>query len=231
VPSFEAASFCTMVTKRGKIKRVSLKEFESVRPSGLIAITLEEGDSLDWVRATTGSQEVILVTERGQALRFSEKYVRPMGRPAAGVTGIRLKKGDAVASAEVVDPEGDLLVVTAKGFGKRTALKEYSPKGRATMGMATIAQKSLNVTGKIAAARVVREGDDLTVITVGGVALRTEVKEIRRAGRATMGTHVIHLKAGDTVASIARISEADLKEPGIETDTKPKENSKNDKSG
>jgi DNA gyrase subunit A len=231
VPSFEAASFCTMVTKRGKIKRVSLKEFESVRPSGLIAITLEAGDSLDWVRATTGSQEVILVTERGQALRFSEKYVRPMGRPAAGVTGIRLKKGDAVASAEVVDPEGDLLVVTAKGFGKRTALKEYSPKGRATMGMATIAQKSLNVTGKIAAARVVREGDDLTVITVGGVALRTEVKEIRRAGRATMGTHVIHLKAGDTVASIARISEADLKEPGIETDTKPKENSKNDKSG
>ena len=121
-----------MVTRRGKIKRVSLEEFESVRPSGLVAITLDEKDSLDWVRATTGSQEVILVTERGQALRFSEKQVRPMGRPAAGVAGIRLKAGDSVTSAEVVDPEGDLLVVTTKGFGKRTPLKEYTPKGRAT---------------------------------------------------------------------------------------------------
>ncbi len=93
VPSFAAGAFCTMVTRRGKIKRVSLKEFESVRPSGLVAITLDEGDELDWVRATTGKQEVILVTEHGQALRFSETKVRSMGRPAAGVTGIRLKEG------------------------------------------------------------------------------------------------------------------------------------------
>ncbi len=229
VPSFAVGAFCTMVTRRGKIKRVSLQEFEDVRPSGLVAITLEKGDSLDWVRATTGSQEVILVTEHGQALRFSEKQVRPMGRPAAGVAGIRLKAGDSVTSAEVVDPEGDLLVVTTKGFGKRTPLKEYTPKGRATLGIATIAQKSMDVTGPIAAARVVREGDDLTVATSGGVALRTEVKEIRRAGRATMGTHLIHLKEGDTVASIARISAADLKEAEIETDTK--ENPTPEKSG
>jgi DNA gyrase subunit A len=222
VPSFVVGAFCTMVTRRGKIKRVSLREFESVRPSGLVAITLEKGDSLGWVRATTGSQEVILVTEHGQALRFSEKAVRPMGRPAAGVAGIRLKPGDLVTSAEVVDPEGDLLVVSTKGFGKRTPLKEYTPKGRATGGIATIAQKTLDVTGTIAAARVVRDGDDLTIATSGGVALRTEVKMIRRAGRATMGTHVIHLKAGDTVASIARISAEDLKEAEIETDTKEK---------
>ncbi len=222
VPSFGVGAFCTMVTRRGKIKRVSLEEFESVRPSGLVAITLDEKDSLDWVRATTGSQEVILVTEQGQALRFSEKQVRPMGRPAAGVAGIRLKPGDSVTSAEVVDPEGDLLIVTTKGFGKRTPLKEYTPKGRATLGIATIAQKSMEVTGPIAAARVVRDGDDLTVATSGGVALRTEVKAIRRAGRATMGTHVIHLKEGDTVASIARISAADLKEAEVETDTTEK---------
>jgi DNA gyrase subunit A len=222
VPSFAMGAFCTMVTRRGKIKRVSLEEFESVRPSGLVAITLDDKDSLDWVRATTGSQEVILVTEGGQALRFSEKQVRPMGRPAAGVAGIKLKAGDSVTSAEVVDPEGDLLIVTAKGFGKRTPLKEYTAKGRATLGIATIAQKSMDVTGPIAAARVVRDGDDLTVATSGGVALRTEVKAIRRAGRATMGTHVIHLKEGDTVASIARISAADLKEAEIETDTKEK---------
>ncbi|MFN2299724.1 MAG: DNA gyrase subunit A [Anaerolineales bacterium] len=230
VPSFKAVSFCTMVTKHGKIKRVSLKEFESVRPSGLIAIKLEEGDSLDWVRPTTGTQEIILVTEQGKALRFSEKLVRSMGRQAAGVTGIRLKGRDQVASAEVVDPEGDLLVVTTKGFGKRTALKEYSPKGRATQGMATIAQKSIKVTGMIAAARVVSEGDDLTIITVGGVALRTKVKQIRHAGRATMGTHLIHLKPGDTVASIARISAANLKEPEIEIDTeKPAKKKSNPK--
>jgi DNA gyrase subunit A len=222
VPSFDMGAFCTMVTRRGKIKRVSLQEFESVRPSGLIAITLDEKDSLNWVRATTGSQEVILVTELGQALRFSEKHVRPMGRPAVGVAGIRLKEGDSVTSAEVVDPEGDLLIVTTKGFGKRTPLKEYTPKGRATGGIATIAQKSMDVTGPIASARVVRDGDDLTVATSGGVALRTEVKAIRQAGRATMGTHVIHLKAGDTVASIARISAADLKEAEIETDTQEK---------
>ena len=222
VPSFEAAAYCTMVTRRGKIKRVSLKEFESVRPSGLVAITLDEGDELDWVRATTGKQEVILVTEHGQALRFAEKKVRSMGRPAAGVTGIRLKAGDSVTSAEVVDPDGDLLVVTAKGYGKRTPLKEYAPKGRATGGIATIAQKSMDVTGPIAAARVVHEGDDLTIITSGGVALRTEVKEIRRAGRATMGTHLINLKEGDSVASIARIAAEDLQE---------EENSKADEKG
>jgi DNA gyrase subunit A len=220
VPSFEAGAFCTMVTRRGKIKRVSLKEFESVRPSGLVAITLDEGDELDWVRATTGKQEVILVTEHGQALRFSETKVRSMGRPAAGVTGIRLKEGDAVTSAEVVDPDGDLLVVTVNGYGKRTPLKEYTPKGRATGGIATIAQKTMKVTGSIAAARVVRDGDDLTIITSGGMAMRTEVKEIRRAGRATMGTHVINLKEGDSVASIARIAAEDLPEEEAKPDEK-----------
>ncbi|MGD0172931.1 MAG: DNA gyrase subunit A [Anaerolineales bacterium] len=220
VPSFTVGAFCTMVTRRGKIKRVSLKEFESVRPSGLVAITLDEGDELDWVRATTGKQEVILVTEHGQALRFSETKVRSMGRPAAGVTGIRLKEGDAVTSAEVVDPDGDLLVVTANGYGKRTPLKEYTPKGRATGGIATIAQKTIGVTGLIAAARVVRDGDDLTIITSGGMAMRTEVKEIRQAGRATMGTHVIHLKEGDSVASIARIAAEDLPEEENKKDEK-----------
>jgi DNA gyrase subunit A len=220
VPSFSAAAYCTMVTRRGKIKRVSLKEFESVRPSGLVAITLDEGDELDWVRATTGKQEIILVTEHGQALRFSETKVRSMGRPAAGVTGIRLKPGDAVTSAEVVDPGGDLLVVTAKGFGKRTPLKEYTAKGRATGGIATIAQKMITVTGLIAAARVVRDGDDLTIITSGGMAMRTEVKEIRQAGRATMGTHVINLKEGDSVASIARIAAEDLPEEEGKPDDK-----------
>jgi DNA gyrase subunit A len=220
VLSFESAEFCTMVTKRGKIKRVSLQEFESVRPSGLVAMNLEEGDELNWVRVTTGKQEIILVTERGRALRFSETKVRAMGRQAAGVTAIRLAEGDFVTGAEVVDPEGDLLVVTTKGYGKRTPLKDYAPKGRATAGMATIAIKSIDVTGPIASARVVREGDHLTIITSGGVAIRLEVKKIRRAGRATMGTHVIHLKEGDSVASLARITAKDLLDEELQTEEK-----------
>ena len=112
---------------------------------------------------------------------------------------------------EVVDQEGDLLVVTFNGYGKRTPIREYTPKGRATGGVATIAQKTLDVTGRIAAARMVHDDDDLTIITAGGQALRLKVKQVRRAGRATMGTHMMQLKEGDTIASMARIT-ADLQE-------------------
>ena len=110
-----------------------------------------------------------------------------MGRPAAGVNAIRRAKDDFVTAMEVVDQDGDLLVATVKGYGKRTPLKEYSPKGRATGGVATIAQKTLDVTGRIAAARVVRADDDLTIITAGGQALRLKVKQVRRAGRGDDG--------------------------------------------
>jgi DNA gyrase subunit A len=211
VGTFESGEYCTMATRNGKIKRVQLSEFEDVRPSGLVAITLEEGDVLGWVRVTTGAQEIILITEKGQALRYAEKLVRPMGRQAAGVNAIRRAKDDFLTSMEVVDLEGDLLVATFKGYGKRTPIGEYAPKGRATGGVATIAQKTLDVTGRIAAARMVRADDDLTIITAGGQALRLKVKQVRRAGRATMGTHMISLKEGDTIASVARIS-ADLQE-------------------
>ena len=210
VPDFEEANYCTMVTCKGRIKRVALAEFSAVRPSGLIAINLDDGDHLDWVRLTSGKDDLIIVTERGQALRFRESTVRPMGRPAAGVNGIRLRPGDKVTSMEVVDPEADLLVVTVNGYGKRTPLKEYTPRGRATGGIATINQKVLNLTGPIASARVVQDDDDLTIISAGGVAIRTKMKQIRRAGRATQGTRVINLKDGDSVASVARIAAKDL---------------------
>ncbi len=210
VPNFEDAGFCVMVTRNGRIKRVAMSEFAAVRPSGLIATNLEEGDVLGWAKMTDGKQEIILVTERGQALRYAEDEVRAMGRQAAGVTAINLDEDDYITSMDVVDPACDLLVVTANGYGKRTPLEEYMPKGRATMGVATIAQRSLEVTGKIVAARVVHEDDELTVITTNGQALRLKVKHIRQAGRATMGTHLINLKEGDTVASVARLSVQDL---------------------
>jgi len=215
VPDFNAATYCTMVTRRGKIKRVALAEFAAVRPSGLIAISLDKGDVLGWVRLTGGKDDIILVTRRGQALRFSEKAVRPMGRPAAGVRAIRLRAGDEVTSVDVVRKGADLLVVTANGYGKRTPLKEYAAKGRGTMGVLTLSKEKLDVTGPVASARVVEDQDDLTIISSGGIVLRTKVGEIKRAGRATMGVRVVNLKPGETVAAVASIAAKDLETAGV----------------
>jgi len=214
VPDFDKAEYCTMATRMGRAKRVVLSEFKSVRPSGLIAMSLSEGDELGWVRLTSGKDEIILVTERGQALRFSEQVVRAMGRQAGGVIGIRLHKGDRLAGMEVIEPGGDLLQVTTKGFGKRTPLSAYPPKGRATGGVLTISKKALKQIGLIAAARVVQEADDLTIISSNGVVLRTKVKQISQAGRATRGVRIMDIKDGDTVASLARIADADLRSVG-----------------
>jgi len=218
VSNFSAHGFCMLATGRGKVKRVHLEEFASVRPSGLIAMTLEEGDQLGWARLTSGKDEVIFVTENGQALRFSEEKIRSMGRTAAGVKGIRLKKDDAVTSMDVVEKDGTLLIVTKAGFGKQTPLKDYSAKGRATSGISTIDQKALKEVGKIAAARVVQKDDDLTIITVNGVTLRLKVKDVKQAGRATRGVHLIKPQEGDSVASVARIAAEDLKKVGANVD-------------
>ncbi len=215
VPDFDAAEYCTMVTRKGKIKRVVLSEFASVRPSGLIAIGLAEGDELGWVRLTDGDGEVILVTAMGQALRFSEKQVRPMGRPAAGVQGIKLRRGDVVVGMEVVEPGGDLLVVTSRGYGKRTPLAEYPAKSRATMGILTIDKKAFPKIGPIAVARVVQPKEDLiTLISANGIVMRTDAKAIAQVGRATRGVKVVDLQDGDSVAALARISAADLRRVG-----------------
>lgn len=216
VRDFSPNTFCMMMTGRGRIKRVSMEEFASVRPSGLIALNLDEGDTLGWARLTTGKDEIIIVTENGQALRFAETKVRAMGRQAAGVNGIKLKPNDAVTSMDVIEKEGTLLVVTANGFGKQTPLKEFAPKGRATNGISTIDQKSLKEIGKIAAARVVQKDDDLTIMTANGVVIRLKVKDVKQSGRATKGVHLIKPNEGDTVASMARISAEDLKKAGAQ---------------
>jgi DNA gyrase subunit A len=216
VPDFEVAEYCMMATREGRIKRVVLSEFSSVRPSGLIAITLDKGDELGWVRLTHSVNEIILVTKKGQALRFSEDEVRPMGRAAAGVTGIRLDKDDHVTSMEVIEDGGDLMIVTARGYGKRTPLSEYPVKGRATGGVQTIDKNSISKIGLVTAARVVQEADDLTIISTAGLVLRTKVKDISRSGRATRGVLMINLQAGDSVASLARIPDAALRSVGID---------------
>ncbi|HQV62652.1 MAG TPA: DNA gyrase subunit A [Anaerolineales bacterium] len=216
VGDFSSHNFCMLMTARGKIKRVTMEEFASVRPSGLIAMSLEEGDQLGWARLTSGKDEIIIVTENGQALRFSETKVRSMGRQAAGVQGIKLKKDDAVTSMDVVEKDGSLLIVTTKGFGKQTPLGEYTPKGRATSGISTINIKAISEVGKIAAARVVQNADDLTIMTANGVTLRMKVKDVKQSGRATKGVHLIKPNEGDGVASVARTSAEDLKKVGAQ---------------
>ena len=212
VVSFEAAAYCTMATRQGRVKRVELSQFQAVRPSGLIAISLEEDDQLGWVNLTSGKDELIFVTRDGSALRYSETEIRVMGRTAKGVIGIRMRPGDAMADLEVVEPDGYLLVVTEKGFGKRTPLKEYSPKGRGTMGIATINKNAHKIIGKIAEARVVKEKDDISIISSHGIVIRFAVADISIQGRATRGVKVMQLEEGDTVAALARIPDLTSKE-------------------
>ncbi|GAB4578921.1 MAG: DNA gyrase subunit A [Anaerolineales bacterium] len=215
VPDFSESNYCTMMTRKGIIKRVDLSHFESVRPSGLIAMGLNEGDELGWARLTHGNDDIMVVTEQGLALRFDENEVRAMGRAATGVTGIRLKKGDRVTSMEVVEPGGDLLVITTKGYGKRTPLTEYTARSRATQGVQTIDLNAISIVGSIVAARVVQKADHLTLISSGGVIIRTTVGEISQAGRATRGVRVMNLGNGDSVAAVARIAETDLQMAGV----------------
>ncbi len=203
VPDFGARDYCFLTTMFGKVKRVDLEEFSAVRPSGMIAMSLNEGDELGWARLTTGKNDVILVTEMGQALRIPEKVVRSMGRTAGGVQGIRLGEGDRVTSMEVVEEGAALLTVTKGGFGKQTPLTKYPVKGRGTKGISTMDQKAIGVTGRIASARVVQPTDDLTLISVNGIVLRLKVKVIREAGRATKGVRVMRLQAGDSIAAVA----------------------------
>lgn len=216
VSDFSAHGYCVLATAQGKVKRVVMEEFSAVRPSGLIAMTLEDGDRLGWARLTSGNDEVIFVTEMGHALRFNENKIRAMGRQAAGVQAIRLQNEDRVTSMDVVEKDGSLLVITSGGFGKQTPLKAYTPKGRATNGISTIDQKALDEIGKIVAARVVQQADDLTIITANGVAIRIKNKDVRQAGRSTKGVHLIKPQPGDSVVSAARIAAEDLKKAGAQ---------------
>jgi DNA gyrase subunit A len=216
VHNFDAANYCTMATLKGRIKRVSLSEFANVRPSGLIAISLDSGDHLGWARLTSGKDDIVLVTTGGQALRIGEDQIRVMGRTAGGVTGIKLKGQDQVTSMEVVEPGGYLLVVTRQGFGKRVSLSDYPLKSRATGGVVTQDIKNMNRTGPVASARVVQEADDVTIISSNGIVLRLKVKDISHTGRATRGVHLMDLGKGDAVASLARFPAVDANRNGEE---------------
>ncbi|MBE2198219.1 MAG: DNA gyrase subunit A [Anaerolinea sp.] len=209
VHDFADAEYLTMITRKGRIKRVEVGMFANVRPSGLIAINLDDDDMLGWVKLTPGEQDLILVSEQGKGIRFDEEDVRPMGRAAAGVYAMRLDAWDNIAGADVVDPDGYLLVITEKGYGKQTPLDEYRTQNRYGQGV-----RVMNLlperTGKIVSARVVGKGDEVTCISTNGIMLRTAVDDISIQGRITQGVRVMDLREGDTVASVAVIREGRL---------------------
>ncbi|RLC97724.1 MAG: DNA gyrase subunit A, partial [Chloroflexota bacterium] len=211
VADFKEAKYCSMVTQNGLIKRVDLSEFDSVRPSGLIAINLKEDDSLGWVRLTSGKDDLMLITRNGYALRFEEKEVRPMNRPAMGVIGIRLREKDQVVGMDIAEKGGDLLIITEKGFGKRTALDGYPRRSRATMGVLTVDKKALGTIGTIAAARVIQpEGDLITVISAEGTVMRTKAETISKYNRVARGVSIMQMREDDVVVAIARFGDQDM---------------------
>jgi DNA gyrase subunit A len=208
VHSFEDAEYLTMITRQGRIKRVEVGAFESVRSSGLIAINLEEDDELGWVKATRGKQDLILVSEKGQSIRFSEEDVRAMGRTAAGVYAMRLEDDDQLTGADVVQPDCDLLLITEKGYGKRTALNEFRLQSRYGKGVRAMDLSEL--TGRLVSARVVNRDDEVTCISANGIILRTAVTTISRQGRYSRGVSVMDMKGNDMVASVAIVREGQL---------------------
>lgn len=200
VPDFDDGEYLVMATVRGKVKRTVLKEYSQVRSNGLIAIGLEEGDELGWVAMSQGDEDILLTTSLGQTLRFRQKQVRAMGRPASGVNGINLSEQDRVVGMGLARDEADLLVSTVKGFGKRTSIREYAVKGRATQGVITI---KLRKDDQIAAAHVVTDSSLLTFVTSHGIVMRTLAQGISRLGRATQGVTLVNLGKKDRVAALS----------------------------
>jgi len=208
VKAFDDAHFVFMATANGTVKKTPLSDFSRPRASGIIAVNLDEGDFLIGVAVTDGAHDVMLFSDAGKAVRFSEQDVRPMGREAHGVRGMTLAPGQQVISLVVADDETKpVLVATENGFGKRTPVGEFTRHGRGTQGMIAIQTTARN--GKVVAARLVMPEDEVMLITTGGVLIRTRVSEIREMGRATQGVTLINLGDDEKLAGLERVVETD----------------------
>jgi DNA gyrase subunit A len=204
VKNFEDPRFILMVTEGGMIKKTSLGEFGNPRKTGIMAIGLGAHDRLIDVRVTDGSQDIVIGTREGLAVRFSESEVRAMGRSAAGVRAMKLRRSDKAVGAVALRRSGTtILVATQKGFGKRSETDEYRVSHRGGKGIITV--RTTEKTGKMVAIKEVVEGDDVVIVTSGGKAIRQHVSEIRVAGRNTQGVHLIRLSGDDTVADVAAV--------------------------
>jgi DNA gyrase subunit A len=212
VKNFEDPLFVMMVTEQGMIKKTPLSEFSNPRRTGIGAIGLGKGDRLIDVRFTDGSQDVVIGTHDGLAIRFHEQEARPMGRTAGGVRAIRLAKKDRVIGAVALRRTGTtILVATEKGFGKRSETDEYRVSHRGGKGIFTV--KTTEKTGRMVAIREVLESDDIVVVTSGGIVIRQHASEVRLAGRNTQGVRLIKLGEGDTVSDVASVMAEDQEIP------------------
>jgi DNA gyrase subunit A len=205
VKDFAEGGYLVMATRHGTVKKTTLSDLDTVRSGGIIAITLENDDELIFVRRTDGKRDLLLGTKRGMAIRFSEKDVRSMGRLAKGVRGIRLDPNDEVVSMDVALADADLLILTTNGYGKRTPLAEFRTQGRGGKGLRAIRASKRN--GPIVEMRVVREDDDLMIITAGGVIIRIAAKDIPEQSRQAQGVTIMRPDEGDTVVALSRVVE------------------------
>ncbi len=208
VKEFDDQHYVFMATALGTVKKTPLSEFSRPRSAGLIAVNLDEGDYLVGVAITHGGNDVMLFSDEGKANRFDEAEVRVMGRNARGVRGIRLSGDARVIALLIADDEAQsVLTATENGYGKRTPVGEYSRHGRGGQGVIAISTSARN--GKVVAATLVDEGDEVMLITTGGVLIRTRVSEIRSAGRSTQGVTLINLDAGEKLVGLQRVVDSE----------------------
>ncbi len=208
VKEFVEDKYVFMATSMGTVKKTPLEAFSRPMKRGIIAVGLDEGDFLIGVAVTDGKHDVMLFSDSGKAVRFDENDVRPIGREGRGVRGMNLEEGQQVIALLVAEDENQsVLTATENGFGKRTSITEYTRHGRGTKGMIAIATSERN--GKVVAATLVHEDDQLMLITTGGVLVRTRVAEIRQMGRATQGVTLISLDDGTQLSGVQRVVESD----------------------
>ncbi len=206
VKDFTEELFVTMVTKKGVIKKTKLESYSNIRKNGINAISLNSDDSLVDVRLTNGSQEIVIGSHSGQAIRFNESQVRDMGRTATGVRAIRLGKDDYVIGlVAVTRPSATILVITDRGYGKRSDLGDYRVTNRGGKGVITV--KTTEKVGKLISIKEVTDSDDLMIITSKGILIRQKMKDIRVMGRNAQGVRVIKMNEGDMISAVASIAE------------------------
>ena len=213
---FNEAKFLTLATKNGVVKKSKFEDFNTpLKADGIIAINLRDDDELVGVVHTDGDDDILMVSRKGQAIRFHENEARPMGRATGGVRGMNLRKDDAVIEIARAENDSDLLVVTENGYGKRTRVDEYPVKGRGGLGV-----KSVQLTeakGQLAGARVVRDGYQVMLISTGGTVIRMPVEDVKRLGRSTQGVIVMRLREQERVSALAPVVESDAPEDIVET--------------
>ena len=206
--NFEEAEYLLCATANGVVKKTRLAEYNTpLKADGIIAIKMRDGDELVAVRHVSKGDDILLVSRNGQAIRFSEADARAMGRATEGVRGMLLRGDDKVIAAEIARDDSDLLVVTENGYGKRTRVSEYPRKGRGGMGVKTV--QLTEARGRLAGARVVRDGYQVMLISTGGTVIKMPVEDVKRLGRSTQGVIVMRLREGEIVSSLAPVVDAD----------------------